>query len=285
MEKKHPVLRFLFKLTIFSFVFLLGFGFAKRLGEERAIKGERIGVIEVKGVIKNAQDILEKLVKFEKNKHIKAVILRINSPGGAVGPSQEVYLQVMKLRQKKPVVASLGTIAASGGYYIAAAATKIVAVPGTLTGSIGVKIEFANIKKLLEKLGIEPAVIKSVPYKDIGSPLRQMSPEERALLEKVVKDVHHQFVEAIAKGRNMPVEKIEAIADGSIFTGKEAKKLGLVDELGNFEDAVKLAAKLGGIKGEPKLYYPKEKISWTKLLMDNMFEALDKHIQQIKFDY
>jgi len=284
MEKKHPFLRFLFKLGIFAFVFLLGFGLAKRLSEEVAIGGEKIGVIEVKGVIKSARNILEKLVKFEKNKHIKAVILRINSPGGTVGSSQEIYLQVMKLRQKKPVVASLGDIAASGGYYIAAAATKIVAVPGTLTGSIGVKMEFANIKKLLEKLGIEPAVVKSVPYKDIGSPLKQMSPKEKALLEKIVKDVHHQFVEAIAKGRNMPIEKVETIADGSIFTGKEARKLGLVDVLGNFEDAVNLAAKLAGIKGEPKLYFPKEKTSWTRLLMDDLFEALNKH-QQIKFYY
>lgn len=284
MEKRHPWLRFLFKLSVFAFVFLLGFGLARRLSEE-AIGGERIAVIEVKGVIKSAHPILEDLVKCERNKHIKAVILRINSPGGAVGPSQEIYLQLMKLRQKKPVVASLGTIAASGGYYIASAATKIVAVPGTLTGSIGVKMEFANIKKLLEKVGIEPVVIKSVPYKDIGSPLREMTPKERALLEKVLTDVHHQFVEAIAKGRNMPVEKVEAIANGAIFTGEKAKKLGLVDELGNFEDAVNLAAKLAGIKGIPKLYHFKEKTSWTRLLLDNLFEGLNENIQQIKIYY
>jgi len=262
---------------------LLGFGLAKRT-IEGGISKNTIGVCEIKGIIKSAQPTLKHLVKFKKNKNIKAIILRIDSPGGAVGPSQEIYLEVMKLRKKKPVVASLGTIATSGGYYIASAANKIVAVPGTLTGSIGVKMEFANVRKLLEKLGIEPEVIKSGPYKDIGSPVREMTEEERTLLKRLVKNVHQQFIEAIAKGRNLPLERIKALADGSVFTGEEAKKLGLIDELGNFEDAIRLAAKLAGIKGEPKIYYPKEKSRLAKLF-ESLAQTFWENMYDIKFHY
>ncbi len=284
-QKKHPILSFLFKLSIFAFIFLLGFGLAKRYFGEEEIGGKNIGVIEIKGIIKTAQFNLEHLVKFRKNNQIKAVLLRIDSPGGAVVPSQELYMEILKLRQQKPVVASLGNVAASGGYYIASAASKIVAAPGTLTGSIGVKIEFANIEQLLKKLGIQPTVIKSVPYKDIGSPIREMTKEERIMLEKLVKNIHSQFVKDIAKGRNLPVERVESIANGSIFTGQEAKKLGLVDQLGNFEDAIRLAVKLGKIKEEPRLFYPKKKTPWMKLLTESLFETLSEYIQQTKIIY
>jgi len=284
-QKKHPILSFLFKLSIFAFIFLLGFGLAKRYFEKEGIGGKNIGVIEIKGIIKTSQFNLEQLVKFRKNNQIKAVLLRIDSPGGAVVPSQELYMEILKLRQQKPVVASLGNVAASGGYYIASAANKIVAAPGTLTGSIGVKIEFANIEQLLKKLGIQPTVIKSVPYKDIGSPVREMTKEEKTMLEKLVKNIHSQFVKDIAKGRNMPIKQVESIANGSIFTGQEAKKLGLVDQLGNFEDAIRLAAKLGKIKEEPRLFYPKKKTPWMKLLTESLFETLSEYIQQTKIIY
>ncbi|MCD6214814.1 MAG: signal peptide peptidase SppA [Candidatus Desulfofervidus sp.] len=284
-QKKHPILSFLFKLSIFAFIFLLGFGLAKRYFEKEGIGGKNIGVIEIKGIIKTSQFNLEQLVKFRKNNQIKAVLLRIDSPGGAVVPSQELYMEILKLRQQKPVVASLGNVAASGGYYIASAANKIVAAPGTLTGSIGVKIEFANIEQLLKKLGIQPTVIKSVPYKDIGSPVREMTKEEKTMLEKLVKNIHSQFVKDIAKGRNMPIKQVESIANGSIFTGQEAKKLGLVDQLGNFEDAIRLAAKLGKIKEEPRLLYPKKKSPWMKLLTESLFETLSEYIQQTKIIY
>jgi len=284
IKKRRPFLKFLGRLFIFFFIFLLGFGLARRWGKE-GITGERIGVIEVKGIIKDSRSILENIVKFEKNDHIKAILLRINSPGGAVAPCQEIYIELIKARKKKPVVASLGTVAASGGYYIAAAANKIIATPGTLTGSIGVKLELANVQKLLEKIGIEPVVLKSVPYKDIGSPFRQVTPEEKKMLIKLLKDIHRQFVEDIAKGRHLSFEKVEAIADGSVFTGKEAKDLGLVDMLGNFEDAIKEATRLAGIKGEPKLYYPKKKTPWTRLLLNTLLEILNEDIQKIKISY
>ena len=284
-QKKHPILSIFFKLCIFAFIFLLGFGLGKRYFGEEGIGGKNIGVIEIKGIIKTSQFNLEHLVKFRKNNQIKAVLLRIDSPGGAVVPSQELYMEILKLRQQKPVVASLGNMAASGGYYIASAASKIVAAPGTLTGSIGVKIEFANIEQLLKKLGIQPTVIKSVPYKDIGSPIREMTKEEKTMLEKLVKNIHSQFVKDIAKGRNMPIKQVESIANGSIFTGQEAKKLGLVDQLGNFEDAIRLAAKLGKIKEEPRLFYPKKKTPWMKLLTESLFETLSEYIQQTKIIY
>ena len=284
-QKKHPILSILFKLCIFAFIFLLGFGLGKRYFGKEGIGGKNIGVIEIKGIIKTAQFNLEQLVKFRKNNQIKAVLLRIDSPGGAVVPSQELHMEILKLRQQKPVVASLGNVAASGGYYIASAASKIVAAPGTLTGSIGVKIELANIEQLLKKLGIQPTVIKSVPYKDIGSPVREMTKEEKTMLEKLVKNIHSQFVKDIAKGRNMPIKQVESIANGSIFTGQEAKKLGLVDRLGNFEDAIRLAAKLGKIKEEPRLFYPKKKTPWMKLLTESLFETLSEYIQQRKIIY
>ncbi len=284
VEKKRPVLRLFSRLFILLFVFLLGFGLAKRW-EQGAIKADSIGVVEIKGIIKDARSTLDTLVNFEKNRHIKAILLRINSPGGAVGPSQEIYLELIRARKKKPIVASLGTIAASGAYYVASAANKIVAAPGTLTGSIGVKLELANVERLLDKLGIEPMVLKSVPYKDIGSPFREMKPEEKKILQGVLNDVQRQFVEAVAKGRNLPVKKVEKIADGSVFTAKKAKQLGLVDVLGNFEDAVSLAARMAGIKGEPHLYYPKEKLSWRKMFLDSVAEVLMEQIQKIKISY
>ena len=175
--------------------------------------------------------------------------------------------------------------AASGGYYIACAGDKIVAMPTTLTGSIGVIMRLTNYQGLLEKIGLKETVIKSGTYKDIGSPIREMTKEERIMLEKLVKNIHSQFVKDIAKGRNLPVERVESIANGSIFTGQEAKKLGLVDQLGNFEDAIRLAVKLGKIKEEPRLFYPKKKTPWMKLLTESLFETLSEYIQQTKIIY
>ena len=178
---------------------------------------------------------------------------------------------------KKKVVISLGSVAASGGYYIAAAGDRIVANPGTLTGSIGVKMEFANVEKLLEKIGVKGMVVKAGEYKDIGSPLRDMKPEERALLQGVVDNVHMQFVNAVAEGRNLPREDVMRIADGRIFTGEQAKALGLVDVLGNLEDAVAEAGKMGKIPGEPRVVTPpKKKISFLELLKEETRSLLEE---------
>ncbi|MDL1972295.1 MAG: signal peptide peptidase SppA [Deltaproteobacteria bacterium] len=284
-EKKHPILSFFLKLSFLIFIFFLGFSLAHYVFEEGIIiTGEKVGVIEIKGLIKSSNPTLNNLIKLGENKHIKAIVLRIDSPGGTVGPSQEIYLEIMRLRRKKPIVASLGSVAASGSYYIASAANKIVASPGTITGSIGVKMEFLNIQQLLNKLGLEPVVIKSGIFKDIGSPTRKMSKEERMLLERVIKDVHTQFVEAIAKGRGLPLDKVEEIADGRIFTGRRAKELGLVDRLGNLQDAIMLAAKLGGIRGKPGTFFLKRKESIWEMFFSSLFEFLSKNEKILKFE-
>jgi protease-4 len=240
--------------------------------------GEKVGVVEIQGIIADAKPIISQLKKFRKNEDIKAIVLRVDSPGGGVGPSQEIYSEVKKTTREKKVVASMGAIAASGGYYVAAAADHLMANPGTITGSIGVVMEFANVEELFRKIGVSAYVIKSGEYKDVGSPLRKMTPEERKLLQGFIDDVHQQFVTAVAEGRKMPEEQIWAIADGRILSGAQAQKLGLLDSLGNIEDAIALAAELGGIKGEPSVVYgEKRKFSVLEFIMGSkVVDAIDR---------
>lgn len=249
----------------------------------------KIGVIPINGVIKDADTIIEQLIRFRRDKGIKAIILRIDSPGGGVGPSQEIYSETRRTTQAKKVIASLGSLTASGAYYIAAGADKIVANPGTLTGSIGVLMEFITIEELLKKIGIEMQVIKSGEFKDIGALNRKMTDREREMLIRLLEDIRNQFVTAVAKGRNMPREKVLEIADGRIFSGREAKKIGLVDSLGNFRDAVDLAKTMANIKGEVKLVYPERKrrsILWDLLfkdLIDSIINRIDRHYGLLQY--
>jgi len=236
----------------------------------------KIGVIPINGVIRDADAITEQLIAFRDDKQIKAIILRINSPGGGVGPSQEIYSETRRTTKTKKVVASLGSVAASGGYYVASAADSVVANPGTLTGSIGVLMEFVRFEELLKKIGVEMQVIKSGEFKDIGSPNRKMTKEEREILTRLIKDIQNQFVTAVSQGRNMPEEKVLELADGRVFSGREAKRLGLVDSLGNFQDAVNVAKRMAHIKGKVKLVYPVKKrrsLLWD-LLFKDLFDAL-----------
>lgn len=243
--------------------------------------GNKIGVIPINGIIKDADTITEQLITFRNDKQIKAIILRINSPGGGVGPSQEIYSETRRTTQVKKVIASLGSLTASGAYYIASAADKIIANPGTLTGSIGVLMEFIRIEELLNKIGVEMQVIKSGEFKDIGSPNRKMTKREREMVMNLLEDIRNQFVTAVSQGRNMPREKVLEIADGSIFSGRQAKEIGLVDRLGNFRDAVDLAKKMANIKGEVKLVYPEKKrrsFLWDLLfrdLVDSIINRID----------
>jgi protease-4 len=245
--------------------------------------GDKIGVIPINGVIKDADRITEQLIAFRKDNQIKAIILKINSPGGGVGPSQEIYSETRRTAQTKKIIASFGSLAASGAYYVASAADKIIANPGTLTGSIGVLMEFIRFEELLKKIGIEMQVIKSGEFKDIGSPNRKMTERERKLLMNLIEDIRNQFVTAVALGRNMPREKVLQLADGRVFSGKEAKELGLVDFLGNFQDAVSLAKRMAHIKGEVKLVYPKAKrrsLFWDFLFRDfadYIIERIERH--------
>ena len=240
--------------------------------------GDKVGVIEIKGVIADPKEVVSQLKRFRKNDDIKAIVLRIDSPGGGVGPSQEIHAEVKKTTGTKKVVASMGAIAASGGYYVAAAADHLVANPGTLTGSIGVLMEFANVEELFRKIGLSAVVLKSGEYKDVGSPLRKMTPEEKALLQAFVDNVHQQFVAAVAEGRKMSKDSVRAIADGRILSGEQAQKLGLLDSLGNLEDAILIAAELGGIEGEPSVVYAeKKRFSLLEFILgSNLAGALDR---------
>lgn len=231
--------------------------------------GEKIGIVEIKGVITDSEPTLKILRGLEERRDIKAVIVRIDSPGGAVGASQEMFEEIKRLDRIKPVVASLATVAASGGYYAAVGARKIVANPGTITGSIGVIMKLPNIGALMDKLGVRLNVVQSGALKDLGSINRDPSKEEIKVISDVMDDIHRQFIEAVAEGRKLPVGQVEPLADGRIFSGNQAFKYRLVDKLGNFSIAIKEAATLAGIKGEPELVYPeRDRMSILKEMLE-----------------
>ena len=218
-----------------------------------------IGVIELQGVMLSAEEVLADLAAFREDEGIKAVIIRIDSPGGAVGAAQEIYQDIQRTAKIKPVVASMASVAASGGYYAALGANTIIANPGTITGSIGVIITFANLEKILDKIGYQDEVIKSGVNKDIGSMTRTMTPEERGLLQGMIDNVHDQFIQSVAENRKLSLETVRPLADGRIYSGSQAKELGLIDRLGNFTDAIQQAMELAGIAGElPNLVYPEK---------------------------
>jgi protease-4 len=279
-----PVRRKPFLRGCLTVLLVLGGFFAlllliSRMDDLPLARGERVGVISVSGMISDSESTIEQLKKFVKDDSVKAIVLRINSPGGGVAPSQEIYEEVKKARAKKPILSSLGALAASGGYYIACATQRVYANPGTITGSIGVIMPFMNVKDLVEKLGVKGMTVKSGAFKDMGSPLRDMTPGERELLQGVVDNVHLQFVNAVADGRNLDREHVLRIADGRIFTGEQAKGLGLVDVLGNLEDAISDAGKIGKISGEPKVVTsPKKKISFLELLREETRSLIDEKI-------
>jgi len=230
--------------------------------------GEKVGVVEVKGVITDSRATLKQLDRFNEDPNIKALVLRVNSPGGAVGPSQEILREVEKIRQKKKVVASLGTVAASGGYYISCGADLIMASPGTATGSIGVIMQFANVEQLTKKLGLDFFSLKAGRYKDAGSPFRPMTPEDRAYMQQLLDNIYQQFLKDVARNRKLPLEKVRGLAEGKVYTGEEAKQMGLVDELGNLPDAIERAGRLAGIKGKVEAVYPeKEGFSLLRFLL------------------
>jgi len=265
--KKNPVLivgvtAVVLGAVFFSMVFLASLltGNTRTTTNLRVVGSDRVALVRLEGLLVTSERVVEELTDYAEDSSIKAIVLRIDSPGGGVVVSQEIYNAVKNARKEgKKVVASLGTVAASGGYYVAAAADTIVANPGTLTGSIGVKMEFANIEKLLEKIGVKGMVVKAGEYKDVGSPFRDMSPQEKKLLQDVIDDVHTQFIKAVAEGRNMQEAEIRVIADGRIFTGRQALDLKLVDQLGDLADSIKVAGKLAGIKGKPNVVEKRKK--------------------------
>ncbi|MBR2978776.1 MAG: signal peptide peptidase SppA [Myxococcaceae bacterium] len=249
-------------LSLFAFVFLAFSVVNNETGAPSAFKrgkgGPAIGVLEIKGPIHGADKLLEQLRKFSSDEDIKALLVRIDSPGGAVGPSQEIYSELRALSEEMPVVCSMGNVAASGGYYIAAGCPTIFANPGTLTGSIGVISQMPYIGAIAEKLDFQMRTFKAGANKDIGNSFREMTPEEAALMQSMLDQVHEQFISDIAAGRGLPIEEVRPLADGRILTGQEAHAYKLVDELGGLNDAIRLAAEQAGIEGEPRLKYPVE---------------------------
>ncbi len=281
-RQEHPILTgcLLLGLLMVAFwggiTFFVGSLFRPAKGSS-LLHEEGIGVVELTGVIVSADDIIAQLTDFREQKGIKAIVLRIDSPGGAVGASQEIYEEVKRTNAVKPVVASMGSVAASGGLYAALGAGKIVANPGTLTGSMGVILKFANLEGLFDKIGYKSEVVKSGRLKDIGSPSRPLTEEERAMLQAMIDNVHDQFIKAVAESRKLPEAAVRAIADGRVFSGAQAKELKLIDQFGNLNDAVLLAARLAGLdtKTMPKLIYPeKHDFSLLSLLAGESGQSL-----------
>lgn len=255
-SRRHPYLFFILINTSVLCGTLIMITFMVTVSVTTLDDGDKVGIIEIEGMITDALPIIEDLKYFRKNDQVKAILVRINSPGGGVAPSQEIYREIIKSKNDKPIIVSMGTVAASGGYYIASAANGIIANTGTITGSIGVIMGFTNFEALFQKIGLQTSVIKSGEFKDMGSPTRQMTPEEQAFLKSFVTEIHEQFIHDVSQGRDMTIEEIRSIADGRILTGDQAKKFGLIDRIGNYDDAIQWAGRLGGIQGEISIMYP-----------------------------
>ncbi|MCX7995486.1 MAG: signal peptide peptidase SppA [candidate division WOR-3 bacterium] len=226
-----------------------------------------IGVIEIEGIISSSKKIVRNIKQFAEDPSIQGILVRVDSPGGGVAASQEIYEELRKAKLQKKIVVSMGALAASGGYYVSLPADLIVANPGTITGSIGVIMQFPIFEELMKKIGIEYEVVKSKEHKDIGSPFRRMTEKEKKLLQDVVTDVYEQFVQATCDARHLPRDSVIKFADGRILTGKQAKEIGLVDTLGSFEDAVKILGDMLGIE-RPNLIYPPKRYSIIQILTE-----------------
>ncbi|MCX8026313.1 MAG: signal peptide peptidase SppA [Thermodesulfovibrionales bacterium] len=246
---------------------------------------EKVALIRVEGPIIQSKGIIEEIKEYTKDKHIKAIVIRVDSPGGGVVPAQEIYSEVKRASSIKKVVVSMGSLAASGGYYISAPATQIVANPGTITGSIGVIMEIPNLQGLMDKIGVKTEVIKSGRYKDMTSVFRSMGKEQREILQGVLDNVHEQFINAVAEGRKLPIEKVREFADGTVFTGSQALKKGLVDQLGTLEDAIRLAGKLAGIQGDPEVVTKKPKHFLVEMLENKIFGSNTLGYQTYNLNY
>jgi len=245
----------------------------------------RLALVRIEGPIMDSKDLVEEIREHAKDNSVKAIVLRIDSPGGAVAPSQEIYAEVKKAAAIKKVVVSMGSIAASGGYYIAAPATRIFANPGTLTGSIGVIMEIPNVEELMKKIGVKSEVVKSGKNKDMGSAFRAMQPEGRQILQDVLDNVHAQFIKAVAEGRKMTIEDVRSLADGRIFSGEQAQALKLVDELGTLDDATRAAAKMAGLGEDPDVVVKKDKLSLFDMLRGKFPKEFSDIMPAVKIKY
>jgi protease-4 len=247
--------------------------------------GAKVGVVKLDGMITSSDETLKQLRKFSKKPSVKAIILRINSPGGAVAPAQEIYREIEKIKKKKPVVASIETVGASAAYYVASAANQIICSEGTITGSIGVIMLLTDLQRLIEKIGVSVSVIKAGKYKDIGSSVRPLTNEERTILETFAEEIHGQFIKDVASGRKGKIDEqtLRGIADGRFFTGQKAREMGLVDTIGNFYDAMRIAGNLAGVKGDLELVYPKKKWeNYLDLFLESVSRAVARASQELR---
>ncbi len=237
--------------------------------------GDKVAIVELNGIIVESGEIVRQLKKFRDDKSIRAIVLRIDSPGGGVVASQEIYEEAKKTRDAgKPIVASMGSLAASGGYYVACGCSRLVANQGTLTGSIGVISEFLQVEEALAKLGIAVKTVKSGKLKDAGSMVRKMTEEDQRYFQDLMDDVHHQFIAVVEQERKLDHEEVLALADGRVFTGQQAQELGLVDTLGTYQDAIAIAAQLAGISGEPTIVKERKYRSWWSSMFGDVSESL-----------
>ncbi len=283
--RRHPFLFFFMIISICCTITFAGFiafvSFGSKILNNQFVQPYssatgNIGIVEINGMILSSKKIIRNINAFKKNNDIKVIILRIDSPGGGIGPSQEIYREIMKIKAVKKIITSMGSVAASGGYYIASATDGIVANPGTLTGSIGVIMEYVNIMEIAKKIGISPIVIKSGEFKDMGSPLRKLKDSEKKIFQALVDELHLQFVTDAATARGIDIKTMATLADGRVYTGQKALKLKLIDRLGNLDDAVQWAGEMAGIKGELKPVYPKEdKMTLFKKLADTLFKNIN----------
>lgn len=270
-SQRHPVL-FGFMLIISAVVIIMMamavFNWFFFGDKSRLRAGDTVGVVNINGLISDSREIVDWINELEKKDSIRAVIVRINSPGGVVGPSQEIYMALEKLAQTRTVVASMGSMATSGGYYVASPAHKIVSNPGTLTANIGVRASLTNMQELLRKIGIEDQALYTGKYKDAGTVTRPMTDDEREYLQELIEDMHDQFVRDVAHGRNMDLEKVQSLADGRAMTGRQALEAGLVDVLGGMNEAVQLASDLAGLQKEVVLLEgPVQKVSLLRRVL------------------
>lgn len=274
-SQRHPFL-FGLALIVAAVALLAGAMAAIRFwfqdnGKAELIASDKLGVVHLDGVIENSRPVVEWIKDLREDKSVKGVLLRVNSPGGVVAPSQEIYTAVRKLAARKPVVASMGTVAASGGYYAASPATRIMANPGTITGSIGVIMELANFEDLFSKIGVKQTSIASGKFKDAGSPFKPMTAEEKAYFEGLVQDMHAQFVTDVAAARNMTVPVVAALADGRALTGRQARQAGLVDDLGGYEDAMAVLRGLAMVPEDVNVVEgPKKEEAWLRELLKSV---------------
>lgn len=236
--------------------------------ESTSTSGEKVAVVDLKEPIYSSEEVVRQFKKYRDNRSVKAIVFRVESPGGGVAASQEIYEEVRKTRESgKPIVVSMGAVAASGGYYVSCGATTIVANPGTLTGSIGVIFQYLHAEELLEKIGIDAATYKTGRLKDAGSPFRPPSETDKQFFNQLLADVYDQFVDVVIKERKLRRNHVLKYADGRVFTGRQAKEWGFVDTLGTFEDAIALAGELGGIEGKPRVVKEyKRRSFWESML-------------------